>query len=67
MAVYWFKYRGKPTGKMFTYVASNRKLAEQKRKKRIKEGFRCSTISKSYGQGALIFSGTVGKYYKKRR
>jgi len=61
MAVYWYKYRSKPSGKVLTYVASNKKLAEQQRKKSMKQGFKCTPISKSYGDGALIWGHKVGK------
>jgi len=61
MAVYWIKYKSKPSGKVLTYVASNRKLVEQVRKERMKAGFKCTPISKSYGQGATIWGHKVGK------
>jgi len=61
MAVYWYKYRGKPTGKMFTFVGSNKLKVEQARKRTIKKGFKCGCLSKSYGNVALIHSGKVGK------
>ena len=61
MAVYWFKYKSKPSGKILTFVASNRKLVEQKRKRAMKEGFKCTQISKSFGEGALIWGHKIGK------
>lgn len=61
MAVYWIKYRSKPSGKVMTYVASNKKQVEGFRKRRMKEGFKCTEISKSYGDGALIWGHKVGK------
>jgi len=61
MAVYWIKYRSKPSGKVLTYVASNRALVEKARKEKMKQGFKCTAISKSYGQGATIWGHKVGK------
>lgn len=61
MAVYWYKYRGKPTGKMFTFVGSNKLEVEQSRKKAIKKGVKCGVLNKSYGNVARIHSSRVGK------
>ena len=61
MAVYWYKYRGKPTGKLFAFVGSNRLEVEQARKRTIKKGFKCSSLSKGFGNVALIRGGKVGR------
>jgi len=61
MSVYWFKYKSKPSGKILTFVSSNKQQAEEKRKRRIAEGFKCTPINKSYGTGALIWGHKMGK------
>jgi len=61
MAVHWFKYRSKPRGKVLTFVASNKRLAEQRRKTCLREGCKPTTVYTSFGSGALIWGHKKGK------
>jgi len=57
MAVYYFKYRGKPSpsGKVFVYVSSNKAQAKKMRTNKVKNGLKCSQIS----TGNTIYGGRV--------
>jgi hypothetical protein len=45
MTVYWFKYRGKPTGKVFVHTSSNLAKLKTDRQRLKKAGFKCNQIS----------------------
>jgi hypothetical protein len=59
MVVYYFKYKGKPSGKIFIYTSSNKAEVEKARRRRVKFGFKCTNISKGAGNSALIYGGRL--------
>jgi len=57
MTVYYFKFRGKPTGKIFIYTASNKKEIEKELKYKLNHGYKCTPIWKGMENGSMIYGG----------